>query len=110
MIGGGVKISSPAKSVQYVLIENGNNVITSVTSESREFAVYPNPSSGAFEIVFPVKNCQHISVIDQTSKIVMEVNESFGERLEIKQNFAKGIYTIVVRKDNHIFTHRLVID
>jgi hypothetical protein len=110
MIGGGVKVTSPPKSVQYVLIENGSNVITSIASESRQFAVYPNPSTGTFEVVFSVKNCQHISVIDQTGKIVMQVNETFGERLEIKRTFAKGIYTIVVRKDNHIFTHRLVID
>jgi hypothetical protein len=110
LIGGGVRITSPPKSVQYVLIENGNNVITSVTNESQGFTVYPNPSSGAFEVVFPVKNCKHISVIDQTGKIVMQIDEACGERLEIKQKFAKGIYTVVVRKDNQIFTRRLVVE
>lgn len=64
-VGGGIKIAAPARSVTYVLVENGDHVITAVDPESTgAVRVYPNPVKDAFTVEFPANQFQQLELLD----------------------------------------------
>jgi alpha-L-arabinofuranosidase len=64
-IGAGVTITAPKRSVSYILIENGDNVITGMEDEvALKVNVHPNPSSGSFTIDFPAQTFRNLELVD----------------------------------------------
>jgi Secretion system C-terminal sorting domain len=49
-IGAGILVAAPAKSVQYILIEEGENVILGMEDDDSPLQLFPNPSDGTFRI------------------------------------------------------------
>lgn len=101
-IGSGIKVTAPARSVNYILVENGTNVVTSTTAEtSKQLKVYPIPANNSFTIEFPSTGFSRIEISDAAGKnIRTEVIESAQSFCKINGTFAPGVYFVrLIGKD-----------
>ena len=91
--------------------------VTQVTQYNDKFInVYPNPASGTATIVFSSGkggnfNLKMVNVLGQ-----VVINESgnavagLAQQVLNLEGVAKGVYSIVVQKDNSIYTAKLVVE
>ncbi|HMJ68705.1 MAG TPA: T9SS type A sorting domain-containing protein [Cyclobacteriaceae bacterium] len=69
-IGTGVTLTLPGRSVIYILVENGTNVITGTTDhEETGVRVFPNPARTAFSVILP-EGFSEISIVDTSGRTV----------------------------------------
>lgn len=110
-IGTGVKISAPARSVSYVLIENGDNVITDNESDiSSVVDVYPNPSSGTFNIRLASGGFTSIQLKDiQGRKVLYMPLHQQQTSAEVKTSLPSGLYILQVEKGNQFVTKKVIV-
>ncbi len=78
-------------------------------SECQEFfKIYPNPTNGLINIEFADNEIQQIKISDLTGKTIIEkTNIQQNETIDLS-SFASGIYIIKIRKNNEIFTTKIV--
>lgn len=95
-IGSGIKITAPPRSVSYVLVENGSNVITSNESAAgRKLKVYPVPANNSFTIEFPSTGFSMIEISDLTGKSIRaEKVEPSQSSVKVNGTFAPGVYFV----------------
>ncbi len=107
LITDGVKLLAPKRSVTYVLIENGNNIITSVReSKTDEVKVYPNPSANGFEVEMTTAGFTSVLLTDASGKEIIRMTiDPSQTRVSIPKNdLAKGIYYLkLIRKKEVIY-------
>ena len=77
---------------------------------SNEFEMYPNPTSGSFNINWSSKAPIDVVINDMTGRTVFrEFNLSGGETL-ITVDLPSGIYTVNVISDDGILTEKLIVE
>jgi hypothetical protein len=111
-VAGGVMISSPARSVQHVLVENGDNVITGNELSVAEFLkVYPNPVINILKIELPSEGFHKIEITTlQGEKVHSSEIDPAVSVLEVKNVFASGIYLIRLSKGKKILNRKIIIN
>jgi hypothetical protein len=110
-IGSGVTITAPKRSVSYVLIENGDNVITGTEDElSMQLAVYPNPSSGVFHITLPSTGFSRLNISDVNGKKVFDVTIDRDQtEIDINVKTLSGIFFLRAEKGDSVLTKKIVL-
>lgn len=95
-IGSGIKVTAPARSVNYILVENGTNVVTSTTAEtSKQLKVYPIPANNSFTIEFPSTGFSRIEISDVTGKSIRTNSVDPSQTsCQINGTFIPGIYLV----------------
>lgn len=94
-IGSGIKLTMPARSVIYLLVEHGTNVITGVAEDAAGFKVYPNPSGREIFVDLPQGTFTDLAVLDQAGRvIVQQVLTSTERSVRLVHPFAKGLYIV----------------
>jgi hypothetical protein len=91
-ISGTIYVSSPPRSVQYILVENGNNTINDVENPVKTVQmIYPNPATNKISIIsaYPLKKVEIISCSGEVVKTVTLDSVS-----EISISLAPGIYFV----------------
>jgi hypothetical protein len=116
-IGSGVKITSPARSVQYILVENGNNqpqpVILATEEEKKDLGVkvYPNPSNNHFQITLPGRDFDNLEINDLRGASILSQTISPSQRtVELQTSFQPGIYLIRLSGNNASKVLKLMIE
>jgi hypothetical protein len=107
----GVKFTSPARSVQYVLIENGNTVITGnevdITSEIK---IFPNPADNRIQIELPSGDFTAVVIIDSKGDRVFE--NSLGQaqtHIDIRTKLPAGLYSVQIYKGKKVFLKKIIL-
>jgi len=94
--------------------ENSRQATESTSIETKDFslAAYPNPSNGAFKFQINGSNNETISVLvfDMTGRQIENkvVKSNEIENISLGQNYATGIYNVVVSQGMNTKTVRLV--
>ncbi len=111
-IGSGVSIAAPARSVNYILVENGENIITANEDDKNEqFNVYPNPSNGTIRIDFPSTGFTKVELVDTIGNVVLTQQiEATQLSLEIKTNIPSGLYVVRLTHKNKIRSSKILIE
>jgi hypothetical protein len=110
-VGSGVTITAPKRSVSYILIENGDNVITGTEDElSMQLAVYPNPSSGVFHITLPSTGFSRLSINDVNGKKVYDVTIDRDQtEIDVNVKTLSGIFFLRAEKGDSVLTKKIVL-
>ncbi len=110
-LGSGIKITAPPRSVSYVLVESGDNVITGSESElSAQVDVYPNPSSGSFRIDLPSAGFSNLKLTDMQGKKVLELPLSKQETfVDVKISLTSGLFILRGEKGSDVFIWKVQI-
>lgn len=74
-----------------------------------EMNIYPNPSTGEFNISVPENFVGQLKVIDAIGKIVMEKSVSNSKMLQIRINQASGVYYVQLHNNNTTISKKIVI-
>jgi hypothetical protein len=111
-VGTGVKLTVPGRSVIYVLIENGSNIVTGLNDEiSTSIHVYPNPAKSGFTVTFPADSFSEISIVDTTGRVV--ATSSLGPSQNSAQfniPLPKGFYVVKLNRPAKVLSVKVTID
>jgi hypothetical protein len=111
-VGNGVKITTPARSVTYILVENGSNVVTGLKDEEvTSVQVFPNPARAGFTVTFPPTGFSEISIVDTAGRTITS-RPLTPDQTSIEFNIAlpKGLYIIRLQHHNKSLSARIAID
>jgi hypothetical protein len=110
-IGGGVKFHSPPRSVQYVLIESGDNVITRTEPEEEiTLHVYPNPGKTSMKLKLSSAGFSKAEISDLTGARVYERKIGLHETsLDLTIDLRPGFYSLLLYKGKNIFQKKIII-
>jgi hypothetical protein len=116
-IGDQIKFVSPARSVQFVLIEPGDNVLAVKDRQSEgagsiptKFRVYPSPSPGAFKIDLPQGVFNKVDIVDLMGRIVYtKTIDASQTAFQFQPNLASGSYFVRLHNRKEIKITRLII-
>jgi hypothetical protein len=110
IITGPIVIASPAKTVQFILVDNGNKIIDAVKDiEEISPAVYPNPASDRISVVSPVP-MQKVEFISLQGKVIKTCFPT--ETLEIIDadlSLNPGIYLVKIYNKRNVSVKKIVI-
>lgn len=110
-IGSGVKFTAPPRSVHYILIENGNNIITgNETEEESEITLFPNPSGNNLRIELSGSGFSSLTITDGrgTSVYAQKIGPT-ETALDLKTMLPAGVYTLQIYKEKKVFRKKIVI-
>ena len=113
LITDGIKIIAPKKSVTYILVENGNHIITAVDDKNSAYVkVFPNPSSKGFEVELSEAGFYRAQLNDSAGKeiLVIAIDKSQTHFSIPQKEFAKGAYVLKITKDQKIIYVRVMVD
>jgi hypothetical protein len=108
-----IKFTSPGNSVQFILLERGNNVVTSVDEKTpaaiNEFTLhqnYPNPFNPSTKISFSIK---------KTGLVKLNVYNLLGQHVAtmVKEKLNAGVYERTFNASNlpsGLYLYKLVVD
>jgi hypothetical protein len=107
----GIKFLSPGRSVQYVLIENGDRVITGTQREEMNAVnIYPNPGRNNFKISFPGTGFFKVEIRSASGiKVYEEKIDTSVTELDLLPALPPGLYTLGFYKDKKNFYRKIVI-
>lgn len=105
-----VTIYSPAYSVQYVLIDNGTNVIDNVSeNETIKPIIYPNPATRGITVTSPLF-IDKIEIIGLNGTIIETVfPEKTDNLVPLDLSIPNGIYLIKVYNGSRSSVEKLVV-
>jgi hypothetical protein len=108
---GGVKLVAPARSVQYVLIEHGNNVITAATAqEPIALEVYPNPAAETIKVSLPTPGFENVEIRDLQGRSVYRRDLARKETsVDLRVDLSPGTYSLIVYKGGNILSRKIFI-
>jgi hypothetical protein len=95
----------------------GSNIICLVSGMSQlgvaensnlGFSVYPNPTTGKFNITLPSNIKANVSVVDAEGKVILEKNNLSNGALMNLGNVAPGVYLVNISSENEVQTVRIV--
>lgn len=110
---GSLKIYSPGRSVQYVLIENGNNSISSLPEniKNNDLRIYPNPAKEMVTLEVP-ENSTAFEIVNIQGQVVyrQDIDALYNE-IKLHPDFSSGIYFIkVYQNNNNTATEKLIVN
>jgi hypothetical protein len=104
---GGVKLVAPARSVQYVLIEHGDNVITGTAGEEPiALEIFPNPATETIKVVCSSPGLKKLEIRDLRGHLVYR-REQTEVSVDLEIDLPPGMYWMLVYKGKDIL-HRQV--
>jgi hypothetical protein len=110
---GGLKITAPAKSVHYILVENGNNVITGTEQpgDKSTLQVYPNPVNNTLRVDLPSSGFLKIEIIDSKGASQYEgvLNPAVTSH-EMRISLPAGIYQVRLHKRGEVVQKKIIIN
>jgi hypothetical protein len=111
LVGSGVKVSLPARSVTYILVDHGDNVITGVEDdEVLQVEVFPNPAKDKIRILFPESGFSECTLMDVNGKNVFFSSIPMGhENFTIDVSLKSGIYFLKVQGLRKVLTKKILI-
>jgi len=75
-------------------------------------AVYPNPSSNTINLIFDIDGKSDISIYNITGQLVYNESVNYNNHLNKHQinieNFAKGLYNVIIKNDNKISNTKFI--
>jgi hypothetical protein len=105
-IGNGIRITSPARSVQYVLVENGlNEIVSTQPEEKSSLTIYPNPASQEILIEGDLSGYDILTIQEITGKVVHQ--QAIANQIPLK--LKSGIYLIKFSGQNKSIMKELVV-
>lgn len=110
-VGIGVRIDVPPRSVQYVLIETGERVITHVArQEEGVLQIYPNPAARSFTLVFAPDTFTCVRVTTSQGHLIhrRELPPGVGS-LDLEINLSPGIYFVTLKGERGTHQQKLVV-
>ena len=110
-IGDGVRIHSPGRSVQYLLIEGGENIITGA-QKSTEAAlhVYPNPGKGIINVRLPSGGFSAWEIRSlQGAKLCNDELGPSENSVEVRTDLPPGLYYLILFKDGVRYQKKIII-
>jgi hypothetical protein len=109
-ISDGVRVTVPGRSVQYILIEQGDNVITGMEESSNRMNLYPNPSSGKFKIDLSSSGYSAVRITDlQDKQLYAAAIDPSQRALEIDASLSPGLYFVRLQRKTDVKVMKLVI-
>ncbi|MBN1599335.1 MAG: T9SS type A sorting domain-containing protein [Bacteroidales bacterium] len=104
-----IRFNSPAFSVQYVLLEPGENFLSPVenTLMNNELAVYPNPFESQFTVELS-DNIRKLEIIDLQGCIVFTKELLNKKILQISTELNSGTYFLKVYTSDEILMQKIV--
>lgn len=96
LVGSGVKVTMPSRSVTYVLVDHGNNIITSVEDQkSLRVEIFPNPAKDRIDILLAGNSFKRCELIDASGKSIFESDVSATEsKFTIDVRLPEGFYIV----------------
>jgi hypothetical protein len=78
-------------------------------SLQEQILIFPNPSSGKFNIRMPlfIQNA-NIKIIDTQGRVVYQRNYSDGNMIHV--TIPEGIYSLIIETPKNIFSRKISID
>ncbi len=109
-IAGGVKLNCPGRSVQYILIEKGDNIITHLEGKEQGIEVYPNPSGNNLRVKIPGGGCHRIEIVNARGAVIYDAVADPNESL-IQMNYAlsSGLYTLLIHRGRDVFRRKIFV-
>lgn len=110
-VGSGVKVSLPPRSVAYILVEHGSNIITGIEGENAlQAEVFPNPAKDRIKISLPEKGFTECIVLDSTGKEIAQFNVSPDDLIfTIDVSLKEGLYFLTLKGANRSLTRKIKI-
>ncbi len=101
LIGAGVKITAPARSVNYILVEGGDNVTAIASESSRFLKAFPNPATNFFTIELPSSGFSKVEITNVNGKsILTDTIDPSQTSFQITGKFSPGLYFVrLIGKD-----------
>lgn len=111
LVGSGMRITAPARSVTYVLVENGTNIITGVEDTATVVKVFPNPAKSGFTVTFPPNDFSEISIVDATGRqIVTSPINASQTSIHFQVPLSKGLYIVKLNRPAKSLSVKVTID
>ncbi len=116
-VGNEIKFVSPARSVQFVLIEPGDHVLAVQERRSdgggslpNQFRIYPSPSQGVFKIELPQGVFDKVDIVDLIGRIVYTkaINASQAV-LQLQPNLTSGSYFVRLHNKKEVKVTKLIV-
>jgi hypothetical protein len=110
-IAGGIKVNLPPRSVAYVLIDKGDQVVTDVPEvPSRSMDVYPNPAEAKFQILLPFSGLAEIELLDMNGSVVhSERIISMERKIEVAPSLRQGLYILRIANGGKTFIKKVSV-
>jgi hypothetical protein len=116
-VGDEIKFVSPARSVQFILIEPGDRVLavkdgrgTDGGSIPTQFRIYPNPASNVFNITLQAGTFNKVDIVDLMGRIVYaKVIAPSETALQFQPNLASGSYFVRLHSTKEVKVTKLII-
>jgi hypothetical protein len=117
-IGDEIRITLPARSSTFVLVENGTKQLTvddNVTDvndvrDAEDITVFPNPAQEEFNIINIPSYIKAIEIHDLTGRTVYhDSTGEFDQNITIESTFAPGIYFVTLYGGSKPISRKLVI-
>lgn len=111
-IDNGINITMPARSVSYVLIENGDRLITGLEAEKNvHVKVYPNPARSGFTVTFPANQFSELSLFDGAGRqIVRSPISPSQSSVHFQEQLPKGLYIVKLNRATSPLCVKVTID
>lgn len=111
-VQGGVVIALPPRSVVYLMIDQGEDIITSTGyEESKTFQISPNPASGRVTVDLPFHGFQLVEVSDLRGRVFFtHPIMRNDERVSFFPGVPPGMYIVRLRGQRKIMSAKLVIE
>ena len=110
-ISGGVKVHSPGRSVQFLLIEDGDNIITGARKDTdTDLHVYPNPGREVINLKLPSPGFSSWEIRNfQGVRLFRGDIGSAAHSVEVRNDLAPGLYYLILLKDGVTYQKRIII-
>ncbi|MDO1447074.1 T9SS type A sorting domain-containing protein [Rhodocytophaga aerolata] len=107
----GIKVAAPARSVHYVLVENGNGSPLAIDkTETTYLHVFPNPSGNQFTIDLPEGKFSKIEIVDIHGTIIYSQPLLANQhQLNLHTQLKPGIYLVRLHSSKHVHIAKLLI-
>jgi hypothetical protein len=111
-LGSGVKLTVPGRSVTYLLIENGSNIVTGLNEEiNAAVRVYPNPTRSGFTVTFPADDFSEILILDSSGRqIVSSPIEPSQTSVNFQNPLPKGLYVVKLNRPAKSLSVKVTVD
>jgi hypothetical protein len=110
-VGSGVKVSLPPRSVTYILVDHGDNVITGIEdADVLQIEIFPNPAKDKIGILLPQGGFTECSLMDSTGKKIFEsAVPSQDLSFTIDVPLTDGLYFLILKGAGKSLTKKIRI-